>query len=943
MPACARRPDRLGGPRVARAVVLACRARFQWGKSREIKHLDDINSVVEDVRVPGTSLVGRDAELTRLNDWLDGGERLVTLTGSGGIGKTRLALALVEQRRTRGPLLFVELGATGSAIEAMTSLARALGTGVSGASADDMARALGRALRARGPILVVLDELDAVVAELGRVLDGWLDAAPGAAFVVTSRERLVVAGERVLVVPPLPTDGGPSCPAVALFLDRAARAGADVAYAPSERQALGDLVRRLDGLPLAIEIAAARADVWPPSRLLVELGHRFDVLAGDRPGVRDQRHASMRAAVDFSWALLADDAKLALARLGVLSGPFDLAAAAAVMDLGELAALAQLELLGRRSLVVVGRGDAGLHLLETIRDFAREQAVALGVEGEAVARRDAWFVARAEALLEARRTTGGAVAARALGHLHEQLRAIVREHGAGGSTHIESALRAAFARTASMRMAAVSEPDGAGVPELAELAERAAAAGVDRALVVKAMLLSARLLYDHARLDEGLALARRTLAVAGPDPRWLPEVTLMEGRHAFIAGRFEEAQARFGEGRALAAAVGDQEMEGIALVNLAMTRMRVGRPAGALEELDRAHALLVAAGALNQLPLQLGVVFFVASGLGERGRARAALVEGLRVARDVGSVRDEIGLGVYLALAELDDGQLASARDGAAAAFEKAVVAHERLAGQCATLLAQIEIERGGLDEAERWHAAGRRLLSSSESEFELVRLDALEAARRALAGDLPGALALTGALDPQKLAGDNGISVTADGLRAIVFSADALACHRRGDRAGAAQRLAEVARLRERLAAYAGRGDDARRALALVDRVLAAARGGDDVLCVAPDLMAYRIGRRWEELGRKPVLQRLFAALVRAKVDEGGQPLSIARAAEAAWPGERMLDEARDNRLYVTLSKLRHAGLDAALEHDRGGWRLRPELGVLWLDPAAWELVDGD
>ncbi|MCB9737450.1 MAG: hypothetical protein H6745_33135 [Deltaproteobacteria bacterium] len=341
---------------------------------------------------PETATFGRGPELARLGAWLDGGERLVTVMGGGGIGKTRLASELARARRGGAEVVFVALGEARDALDAMSAVARELDAGIGGAGLEQLGRGVGRALRARGPLLLVLDGLERVVAPLAPFIDGWLDVAPDAQLLVTSRERLLVPGERVLIVPPLAVGADARGPAVALFRARAATAGAEVAaWDDAEQRALVELVSRLDGLPLAIELAAARAASAPPSRLLVELERRFEVLG---PAAGDARAPGMEEVLEASWAPLPADAKDALARLSVLASPFDLEAAAAVLGRDELAALDLDALLRRRSLVVAGRAPGDLQLLETVRDFARARAGAAGldVEDDAVRRRDDWVL-----------------------------------------------------------------------------------------------------------------------------------------------------------------------------------------------------------------------------------------------------------------------------------------------------------------------------------------------------------------------------------------------------------------------------------------------------------------------------------------------------------------------------------------------------------------------
>ncbi|MFO0745524.1 MAG: AAA family ATPase [Myxococcota bacterium] len=890
------------------------------------------------IRAPRTRLFGHAAELGQLEAWAASGERLVTLTGGGGIGKTRLATELALRLRQRGPVLFIESGAAATAAEALTTLGRSLGADLSGKRDDAaIAGALGSTLALRGNLVVVLDEIDRIVAPLGPLLDRILDLAPESRFVVTSRERLGVAGERVVIVHPLPGDD-PQGPAVALFLDRAERAGARPDYDRHERAALDALVRRLDGLPLAIEIAAARADVLAPSRLLELLSHRFEVLATTTRG-REGRHTSMHAAVAFSWELLPPEARAALARLSVLTGAFDLAAARAVMGTTPRDALVLVETLARRSLLVMRGGSEGL-LLETVRDFARDAAASLGVLSDAVNRRDAHYVERAERLERASRGWGGATAMAELAAIREQLQAIVGEALDGRSASPEAALRVALTLATFIRRAGLPPWGLRELPALCRMAR-----DVDFAVTVRALIFTARLETDGGKAEALTTLARARAAIPPDAPdaaRWLADILVHEGRDAFDHSRFDAAAQKDEEAMRLAAACGPAaaEVEAMALTNRTMARIRSATPRSALDHGARSRALPRGRRArppahphghhlLRGEPARPGRARPRRPARGPAHRARrrhaARRDRARRLPRPVRARRRRAGVGarapVGLVRARQDrlraPGRPVRGDDDAGRARARRPRRRGRVARRRAHPAHALRRDR----------RAGLRRVAGG--------------ARRALAGDLSGARAQLERLDPAILAEENGVSIAGDGLCAIVHIADALArADRRHGRRRACRARAEP--LRARLVAAASRGDDVRRALSLVDRAVAAATGQGTVLCMSLDGLALRTvgpdgASPWEDLSRKPTLARILLALVRARLDRPGTTLSAAALGEAGWPGERMLEDARDNRLYVTLTKLRQARLETALEHLPGGWRLRPDLGVLWLEPRVW------
>ncbi|MCB9737451.1 MAG: hypothetical protein H6745_33140 [Deltaproteobacteria bacterium] len=334
-----------------------------------------------------------------------------------------------------------------------------------------------------------------------------------------------------------------------------------------------------------------------------------------------------------------------------------------------------------------------------------------------------------------------------------------------------------------MRVTGAAASDHAG---LAALAERAVAAGVALAHVAPALLLVARIDYDHGRLEAGLAVAHRVLELAGEASPWAPEAILLEARRAFVLGEFAPSLPLWERGRDAAIAAGDAEMEAIARLNHALTRVRLGERDGVEAEVERAHALLVGVGAHHQLPIQRGYAFNVATALGDREGARASLVDGLRVAREVGSARDEIGFGVYLALVELDASRFAPAAVAAEAAFRRAILAHEHLAGHSARLAAQIAVERGELDTARQWTDECRALLRVTGREIDGALAEAVEVARRALAGDVAGARTLARSVDAATLGADNGVAIAARGVASVALAAEALAARRAGADAAA-------------------------------------------------------------------------------------------------------------------------------------------------------------
>ncbi|HPO20003.1 MAG TPA: winged helix-turn-helix domain-containing protein [Rubrivivax sp.] len=272
------------------------------------------------------SFVGRGAELADLAAGLDGGARLVSVVGPAGSGKTRLACRYAWSRPSDWPggVYFCDLSGARSAAGAACALATTLDVAP---GADDALTQLGHALAARGRCLVVLDNFEPLVREAPRLLPPWLGRAVRACFLVTSRERLSLEGEQLLALGPLE----PAREGVELFVARARARAADFVLTPQGRSEVERIAALIDGLPLAIELVAARAQVLAPAQLLARLQERLRVRAD--PRAPSARRGTLRAAIDWSWSLLSPWEQAALAQASVFVGPFRLEDAEAVIDL----------------------------------------------------------------------------------------------------------------------------------------------------------------------------------------------------------------------------------------------------------------------------------------------------------------------------------------------------------------------------------------------------------------------------------------------------------------------------------------------------------------------------------------------------------------------------------------------------------------------------------
>jgi predicted ATPase/DNA-binding SARP family transcriptional activator len=348
------------------------------------------------LRAPLSSFVGRDADALRLNQVLDRC-RLVTLVGPGGAGKTRLATEVMATRLDTvddgvwivelapvtdpGAVAQTVLGALGLRESTMLDRTRTAPT-----SRDSLARLLdGLADR---EIAIVLDNCEHLIDAAARLADHLLAQCPGLRILATSREPLGIVGEELVGVAPLtsPDSAEPlvalASPAVRLFLDRAAAVRRDGPLVDDDLPTVVEIVRRLDGLPLAIELAAARLRGLPLADVASRLDDRFRLLTG---GSRTAlpRHRTLRAVVEWSWELLSDPERLLLERVAVFPAGATPESAAAVCAGDGVEADDVLDLLAQlvdKSLLQQHAGLAGVRfrLLETIREYGLEQLAASG-------------------------------------------------------------------------------------------------------------------------------------------------------------------------------------------------------------------------------------------------------------------------------------------------------------------------------------------------------------------------------------------------------------------------------------------------------------------------------------------------------------------------------------------------------------------------------------
>ena len=553
--------DRLAAARLDRTATAAARAPL-----RAVLSHTSQTAAPNNLPLQLTSFIGREQEIAEIVALL-ATSRLLSLTGPGGVGKTRLALAVAEQAQARYPdgVLFVDLSGIADPAGVMPAMAQVLG--VTERGGRTLAASLAAHLREKR-LLLLVDNFEQVV-EAAPMLHGLLLEAPHLTLLVTSRMRLRVAGEREYVVPPLPLpdsametelDRLSRNPAIQLFVERAEALQFGFSLTAENALPLGELCRQLDGLPLAIELAAARIKLLPPAALLARLGRRLSLLSG---GARSlpARQQTLRATIAWSWDLLTATEQAVFRRLAVFAGGWTLEAAEVVCNPeGELDVMEALASLIDKSLV--RRDEASGHvprlrLLEIIRAFAWEQLETAGEVGSVRRRHAAYYLALAE---DADRHHHGAQRHRWHDRLegeHDNLRAALAWSAEVGETETELRLatallwfwlrrghwregRVALEAAADRAMPSSTAPEAGAGPCRGERLRASALASAGTLAWQQGDLAAAGPLLERAVKLAGALDERRTLAHAS---KYLGLIAFYQGDHAAARPLLERSVA----------------------------------------------------------------------------------------------------------------------------------------------------------------------------------------------------------------------------------------------------------------------------------------------------------------------------------------------------------------------------------------------------------------
>jgi diguanylate cyclase (GGDEF)-like protein len=585
-----------------------------------------------------TQLVGRDEEQEQVNRLLRT-SRLVTLIGMGGIGKTRLALAAAAGVAADfdDGAVFVPLDTSTGEDLVIAAMARALR--VDESPGQDPLDALLDHLSEAG-LLLVLDNFEHVI-ETAPLVEQVLAAAPGVTVLVTSREALGLYGEQVYRVPALgvpdPEQLAPGVagvtrarlrsPALALFEQRATTARPDFQLTPENLPSVVELCRLLDGLPLAIELAAAGVDRAEPAALLAGLGGRLAAL-GDGPRHRPRRQQTLRGAIDWSLDLLAEDQQRILVTLSVFTGGCSVEAAAAVCrtDAGVLATLAAKSLLA----VEVTADGRRYRMLETVRAYAAEVRAAAYPDDAAEARHAAYFASFAERAAAGMESPDQLDWVERLERDYPNLRSAIDRALREGDP--DSAARICLGLWRYWRQ-------GSHIREGREWLDRVLAAAGDARLYYPAAVLAATQ-DDHLTAtdlgERGLELAR-----AAGDRVATAQAHNVLGAARLAAGQYPDAEEHFRQSLAIWHELGEDRGTAMALGNLAKLALRVGRVEQAGDYINDCLALERAAGNSGGILLGLEVLGDVLRAQDRLPEARDVLTESLALSRDLGDVFGE--------------------------------------------------------------------------------------------------------------------------------------------------------------------------------------------------------------------------------------------------------------------------------------------------------------
>lgn len=941
------------------------------------------------VRLPTNKFVGRRKDLGHLTEELEAGQRLVNIVGAPGIGKTRFAteLALTQLKYfghpSRGGVWFCDLTDAFDVDDLCSVVGETVNAEVATFRAPvDTVMHIAEAIAARGQLLLVLDNFEQLAEQGAAVLKAWLDAAPEVRFIVTSRSKLRLHEEYVYELSPLgheETSHG-VCEAVDLFIQRAE--GVKGRYEPtrSELREVLQIVKELEGNPLAIELAAARMRVMATTDIQERLSRRLDLLASN---VREgkSRSSTLRGAIDWSWNLLKPFEQAALAQASVFRGGFSLDAAEAVVDLSHypdapwivevIHNLVEHSLLHTQPPLEVPH-EQRFRCYESVREYAAERLQPMDGRDAARSRHAHYYVASAERWVTEVHGPHGLSALRRLILEQDNLLAIARDYQ---RTTPDLAAKATVAIGAVMEMRGAAPMHGELIDEMLKVKEQ-----LEPSVAARLLMARARLQILRGHLGSAEEALKSVLEMDNVRPQLQLSAQLELASVTRRSGAVQEAEATVQDVLKQAQALDDRRLEAAALRMLAMTQLHERGNATAIEHLERSLALEREAADLvgqGETLDRLGIANFLRGQLDESEHNWEAA---LALHRLTGNRRLEAITLSRLGRLHIERGQLARARTELEQAMDAYRQAGDRLAGTAvmgymALLQLAANDARTARYKLQEALAMARRAGDVAMEAHILAYLGFanLDLGRAKECAELAEkALQLLGNLGNNRLAGQ-------------VYAILAIAQCRQADLGDpeATLKQAEEVTLRtgstelvealgvhfgclevwqSKNAAHAGAFVDARALLASAKDRLQRATSAEEgaVPVVARSIMARLAARQLEQaidecevhhmpqlqveedgrwyqmagdekvdLRRRQPLRRLLSTLCRARVTQPGRPVSREALVAAGWPGERILDQAAAIRLRVALSTLRKTGLQEAIVNHADGYLIDTNVSV--------------
>lgn len=828
-----------------------------------------------------TPLVGRADALLELEERFAEGRRLVTVLGPVGVGKSRLALAFAAELSLAGHpggVWRCDLQGCRSREELRARLQAVLLPACEPASASCAADSED-ALRRAGAMFLLLDNVEAALPHLAPLLEHWLRSAPGLVCLVTSRERVGLRAEATCVLGPLSDEA-----AIALFRERC-----EAARRPSREPdpiLLQAIVRRLDCLPLALELAAEHARALDLAELHARLDPSLPFLSSsDRAGA--PRTRSLRAALNSTLGVLSASELRAWLALSQFHGEFALTDAEAAFEDPSTPTAVVLTRLCERSLlwVSVADGRSSFRMPRATREYASE----LFAQQPEASRLRARFAAAL--LRSARRYLDHENDVAALSWLCRHSETLLASARASlAAAELEPALEALVAASHAAAF------QGPVEPALALLQMAPLEATRDEPLRCRALRARGRLRARHGQLSSALAdfEAARERAALAAAPEFRVSLAIDLGNHHRHQADWLRAASYYDEGLQLCAS--HRDVAGRARVLAAMAGMAHERG-----ELLRARELFESALCVT--------------------REHALPLVEATILQNLGTLLQELGR-----------------RDDAAACFRRAIAAHRALAhrrfeGIAEYDLASLALEQDAVGEAKAGFARAVELAAQVGDRRELGLSLALLGVCQALTQQLESAARQMDAAESLLRAlGQPGLVLAVDIHRAHLELAQGLRELDGGDARAQRERLERVreALCRARVATSVNdakpgvAGDEARYALRVLEAAYRRQAALGEYALVDSDGRWFQpAGGERVDLRHRVPLQRLLSALIQRRMHAPDEPVPVEELIRAGWPDERAVTKAAKNRLHVAVTTLRKSGLDPHLVHSARGYHL--------------------